>query len=219
MKIFNNFVTINTEEDVRILGGCTMNKLALGLTTTALTAILALGAGQEVGAANTVSYDSTAVAGVSVSIDTFVASQEEKEAEVTEKKVETKKSPYANIAIAKVDNSVNIRKKADESSEVVGKLYKGAAGTVVKKGKVWTKIKSGSVTGYVKNTYLVYGSAAEKYANQVGTKIATVNTTTLKVRNKRSISKSEVVTLVPIEEKFEVLKEYDKWVRLSLIHI
>ena len=39
MKIFNNFVTINTEEDVRILGGCTMNKLALGLTTTALTAI------------------------------------------------------------------------------------------------------------------------------------------------------------------------------------
>ena len=71
MKIFNNFVTINTEEDVRILGGCTMNKLALGLTTTALTAILALGAGQEVGAANTVSYDSTAVAGVSVSIDTL----------------------------------------------------------------------------------------------------------------------------------------------------
>ena len=35
--------------------------------------------------------------------------------------------PFANVAIAQVDNYVNIRSEASEDSEVLGKLYNNSA--------------------------------------------------------------------------------------------
>lgn len=46
----------------------------------------------------------------------------------------------------------------------------------------WYKITSGSVTGYVKADYVVTGDEAEKLAKEVGKRVATVTTQTLRVR-------------------------------------
>ena len=54
-----------------------------------------------------------------------------------------------------VEEYVYVRAEADENSDVVGKLVKGAAGDVLEKGDQWTRISSGEVEGYVSNDYLV----------------------------------------------------------------
>jgi cell wall-associated NlpC family hydrolase len=79
----------------------------------------------------------------------------------------------------------------------------------------WYKVKSGSVTGYIKSDYLVIGPAAEKLSTTLGEKIATVTTTTLKVREKASAD-SAVLTLVPIDDDLKVLKVLDGWIKVSV---
>lgn len=91
---------------------------------------------------------------------------------------------WKNKLMAKVDDSLNIREASSEDSAVIGKLRKRDAAKVVKKGKEWTKIKSGSVTGYVKNEYCVYGAKAYKYANKICKTYATVQADGLRIRQK-----------------------------------
>ena len=58
-------------------------------------------------------------------------------------------NPYENIAIANVNEYVNIRSEASAESEMVGKLYAKGAATVLETLDGWYKITSGNVTGYV----------------------------------------------------------------------
>ncbi len=126
-------------------------------------------------------------------------------------------SEYANIGISITDNYVNIRKKPNTDSEILGKLYRGAAATIVDTKGDWVKIESGKVKGYIKSEYLAIGFDAEKLIDQFGTRIATVNTTTLKVRSKKS-TESTVLTLIPLGEEYEVIKISEKgdWVKIKV---
>lgn len=129
---------------------------------------------------------------------------------------EEEPSKYEGIAVAKVTKYLNIRKSPSEDSEVIGKLYKGAAGTILKTKKSgWTKIESGSVTGWVKSEYIVTGDDVEEYANTVCKKVATVTAQTLKVREKAT-QDSKVVTLIPEGETYSVLKEKKAWVAIKV---
>ena len=94
------------------------------------------------------------------------------------------KKKTVDYVIADVDTSLNIRKKPSTEAEIVGKLYRGAKATIVKRGKKWTKIKSGTVKGYVANEYLMFDEDAEQGAEKFGTKIAMVQTETLRIRKK-----------------------------------
>lgn len=132
------------------------------------------------------------------------------------KKASTDSTDYDKMAVAQVNDYVNIRKKPDENAELLGKLYSDSVATVIRKKGDWYKIKSGSVTGYVKGDYIVVGD--EDLVKSVGVQIAKVNTTTLKVRSKASKS-SEVVTLVPGGEELTVasMKSYkDGWVKVAV---
>lgn len=132
--------------------------------------------------------------------------------EKTEEKAE-EKSEYADIAIAQVDNYVNIRSEANEESEVLGKLYNNSAATIVATEGDWYQITSGSVTGYVKSQFVVAGN--EELAKSVGTRVATVTTETLKVRGDAS-TESDVLGLVPEGEELSVVSEQDGWVQVSI---
>lgn len=121
----------------------------------------------------------------------------------------------SDISFANVTNYVNIRKKASENSKVLGKLYNNSAATILGKKGDWYKIKSGTVTGYVKSEYLVTGSEAAEVATKVGTRVATVNTTTLKVRQEANTD-STVLTLVPIGEELTVKKESGDWIKVQV---
>ena len=100
--------------------------------------------------------------------------------------VEEPVSEYANVGISVAPTYVNVRKKANTDSKILGKLYKGSAATILETKGEWVKIKSGDVEGYINAEYLAIGFDAEELVEKYGTKIATVNTTTLKVREKKS---------------------------------
>lgn len=123
-------------------------------------------------------------------------------------------SEYADIAVAKVQNYVNVRSKASEKGKVLGKLYSNCVGRVIGEKNGWYKIKSGSVTGYVSADYVVVGD--EKTARSVGRRVATVDTETLKVRSDAT-KKSEVIGLVPGGDDLTVIDESeDGWVGVSI---
>ncbi|MCI8447315.1 MAG: SH3 domain-containing protein, partial [Eubacterium sp.] len=109
-------------------------------------------------------------------------STNKKEKKAEEKDQSEKQKKWANKLIADVDDYLNIRSASNEGSKVVGKLRKGDVAKVIKKGKTWTKIKSGSVTGYVHNEYCLYGSKAYKLAKKICNTYATVKADGLRIR-------------------------------------
>lgn len=122
-------------------------------------------------------------------------------------------SPYANKGISIAGEYVNIRKKPNTDSKILGKLYRGSIARIVNTVGDWVEITSGGVNGYIKSEYLAIGTDAEKIAGKFGTKIAIVNVTTLKVREEMNTD-CTILTLVPEGEEFEVIKEYGEWVKI-----
>ncbi len=127
-------------------------------------------------------------------------------------------SEFENLVIAQVNDYVNVRAEANTEAEIVGKLYDESVGTFIEETDGWYKINSGNVTGYVKAEFCVTGEDAVALAEEVGTQIATVNTTTLKVRTEASLE-SSVMGLVPLGEELVVVKEEESvegWVKISI---
>ena len=114
-----------------------------------------------------------------------------------------------------MDDYVNVRSEASEDSEVLGKLYDKSVGKYLGEENGWYKIESGSVTGYVKAEYCVTGEDAVALAKKVGTRIATVTTTTLKVRSAASTD-ADVIGLVPIDDELVVSEEEDGWIKVDI---
>ena len=76
-------------------------------------------------------------------------------------------------------------------------------------------INSGNVHGYVKSEYVVTGDDAEALAEQVGTRVATVTTETLRVRQEATTD-SSILGLIPMGEELTVLDEQDGFVKVSI---
>ena len=121
-----------------------------------------------------------------------------------------------SLVIAQVNDYVNVRSLPSEEGEILGKLYNNSVGTFIQEENGWYLISSGTVTGYVKGEYCVTGEAAIDLAKQVSTRIATVNTETLKVRNEPSMEAS-VLTLVPYQDDLVVSEEVDGWVSTDYV--
>lgn len=137
--------------------------------------------------------------------DAGQVSENEAPVVAAEEQVTEPKSEYADIAIAQVDNYVNVRSEASTESEVLGKLYNNSAATILETtADGWYKITSGSVTGYVKCEYVVAGD--EELAREVSTRYAKVTTTTLYVRTEPS-TEASVLTMVPLDDDLVVLDE------------
>ena len=126
------------------------------------------------------------------------------------------RAPYRGVAIAQVDNYVNVRAEANTESEVLGKLYDDSAATVLETTEDgWYKITSGSVTGYVKCEYVVVDD--EQLAREVSTRYATVTTQTLNVRMEPS-TEAKILTMLPEGDDFVVVDEsmyMDGWVMVT----
>ena len=130
--------------------------------------------------------------------------------------LEELRAPYVGVAIAQVDNYVNVRAETNTESEVLGKLYDNSAATVLETTEDgWYKITSGSVTGYVKCEYVVVGD--EELARKVSTRYANVTTQTLNVRMEPS-TEAKILTMLPEGDDFVVIDEsmyMDGWVMVT----
>lgn len=202
------------------------------MTACSLAATLAVGgvavssvdatptAGLSTYTSNIVTSSIIPTAGLSLAMSQCVAAVEDEatvasaQPQVTENETPVVASEYADLAVATVDDFVNVRKKPSTKSKVVGKLYKNNVGTVIGTKGDWYKIKSGNVTGYVKSDYVAVDN--EKLAKKAGRRVAVVTTETLKVR-KGASGKDEVMTLVPGGEDLTVIDEsVDGWVGVSV---
>lgn len=134
-----------------------------------------------------------------------------------ERELETKREEegFKSLVIARVNNYVNVRSIPSEEGEILGKLYDKSVGEFVSEQDGWYEITSGSVTGYVKAEYCVTGDDAVDLAKEVGTRIATVTTTTLKVREEPGLD-ATVLGLVPIGDELLVTEELDGWVKVNI---
>lgn len=121
---------------------------------------------------------------------------------------------FKNLVIAQVNDYVNIRSKPGEDGEILGKLYDDSVGE--NKGVVndWIKIKSGTVTGYVKAEFVVTGEEAKELAKEVGIRLAKVTTTTLFVREEPS-TEASIISMVPIDEELVVVDEVEGWAQVD----
>ena len=122
---------------------------------------------------------------------------------------------FKSLVIAQVDDYVNVRSDPSEDGDILGKLYDKSVGKYLGEENGWYKIESGSVTGYVKAEYCVTGEDAVALAKKVGTRIATVTTTTLKVRAAASTD-ADVLGLVPIDDELVVSEEEDGWIKVDI---
>ena len=118
-----------------------------------------------------------------------------------------------NMGVAQIDNYLNVRSEASTDSEVVGIMKNNAVAEITGAVDGWYQITSGSVSGYVKAEYLAVGN--QDLLNSVKTRMAQVNTETLKVRSEAS-TEAAVVTLVGQDQQLKVLDEQiPGWVKVE----
>ncbi len=122
---------------------------------------------------------------------------------------------FENLVIAQVNDYVNVRNKPGEDGEIIGKLYDDSVGEKLGEENGWYKIQSGTVTGYVKAEFCVTGEEAEALVDEVGTRLAKVTTTTLKVRTEPGLE-AGVMGLVPLDEELVVTDEVPGWVQVDV---
>lgn len=124
---------------------------------------------------------------------------------------------FQTTALSIAGDYVNIRKTPSMKGKILGKLYEGSAAKILEEKDGWTKIESGSVAGYIKSEYLATGAKAEKLADKYGTYYAKVKpgTITLNVR-KQPNTKCTIITQIPEDESFEVVKIGKDWVKISI---
>ena len=153
-------------------------------------------------------------AGITTALETYQANTIN--ADVKIKEYLDTAAATKNICIAKVNDYVNVRKGPSEEEEIVGKLYDKSAGQVLEETDGWYKISSGSISeGYVKKEYVVVGTEAEELAKEVGTRLATVITQTLRVREEATTD-SSILGLVPEGDELVVEEEVQGWVKVSI---
>lgn len=93
----------------------------------------------------------------------------EKRIQVENYLVPTNKGEYLDMAFANVDpdSFLFIRSEPTTESEWIGKLYPDYAANIIGPVGEWTKIQSGSVTGYVYSEYITIGNNAEQKAHEI----------------------------------------------------
>lgn len=93
----------------------------------------------------------------------------DRELDVASYLVPGNKGEYLNMAFADVgaDTFLYVRSEPTTQSEWVGKLYRDYAAVVEGPVGEWTKVSTGSVTGYVYTKYIIIGSRAEQKAQEL----------------------------------------------------
>ena len=120
------------------------------------------------------------------------------------------------LIFAQCESYINIRSEADESSEVVAKLYNDGSATVEETDEDgWYKIKSGNAIGYVKSEYFATGEQAKEIADKVAYNVAVVNAKALNVRATPS-EESTVIDVASESEELEVVDTSGEWATVAL---
>ena len=123
-------------------------------------------------------------------------------------------SDYSNKIISYTNERLCMYAEPEYTSDVVGVMYSGTEADIVKLGSEWTEVTSGGVTGYIKNTDVLFGKEAQKIAETIGDKEAVAKTDGLVVYSEASASSSQVAELSK-GESVGAYEECDGYVMVS----
>lgn len=116
---------------------------------------------------------------------------------------ELEQQEWQNYLMPNVEEYLNVRVEANADADLAGKLEKGDRATVLEKGAEWTKIESGSLTGYVNNQYCFFGSDALAYAKENCRTIAKTTTDGLRIRKEMNVE-SDIIDCLDLGSKVVV---------------
>lgn len=121
---------------------------------------------------------------------------------------------YSSFAIADVSNYVNVRSTPGTDGKIVGKMYDGSVAEIVSSigegDETWFQIISGSVEGYIKAQYFIYGEDATAVIDEYVTHYAVVNADRLNVR-KEPTTESSRIGYLNNGEKVKILEQEEGW--------
>ena len=133
---------------------------------------------------------------------------------VSEKKGSIAGISYDKLVMANVEEAVNIRDAASEEGKLIGKLYKECGGEIIDSSNGWTKLKTGDVTGWVRNDFLLFGDDAVSLAEKSVERTATCNADCLRVR-KSADPNGTVLDLLAQGDQIEVVASEGDWVKVE----
>lgn len=128
-------------------------------------------------------------------------------------------SEYADLAIADVDHYVNVRSTPNTEGEILGKIYDGAVAHILEtagENGDWFKVTSGSVEGYIKAEFFLYGDAAADVIDEYVTRYATVTADRLNVRKDPDLS-AKRIGYIDNGEKVKVLENLGEWFKVEYV--
>lgn len=157
---------------------------------------------------------SLTTAGAADILDANISMEKEELIAFAKRSAKTEKKEKSTLVMAKVNEFVNMRQDADQDAEKVGVLYKDCGGEIVEQIAGWTKVKSGDVTGWIKNDYLYFDEEAKQIAKDVGMLTAYSETQTLRVRTDADLQ-SGVLGLLANGEAVEAIAEEGDWVSVN----
>ena len=124
---------------------------------------------------------------------------------------------YADLAIAKVDKYVNVRDLPSTEGKVLGKIYNGAVAHVIETAgeeNDWFHVTSGSVEGYIKAEYFIYGEDAAEAIEDVVTRYAVITAQRLNVR-KDTTTDSKRIGYLDQGEKAKIVENCGDWLKVE----
>ena len=130
---------------------------------------------------------------------------------------DTPETEEAELVMANIKNSLNVREEPSGDSKRVGKLYAECGGVILERQDGWTKLKSGNVVGWCSDNYLLFGDDAETLAREVGEKVAVVLEDGLRIRGEAGsegvtygfVNKDDVLTVT------DAYEDGDDWVSIT----
>lgn len=120
---------------------------------------------------------------------------------------------YTNLGIANVEDHLNVRASADDTSKIVGKMSENTACEILGFEGNKAHIISGSVEGYVNLDYLLTGPSAIIRANSIIQNLATVKADGLKLREEPSTD-GKMISMVAYGEELPIVEENNGWVKV-----
>ena len=121
---------------------------------------------------------------------------------------------YDKLVMANVQEAVNVREEPSEDSSILGKFYAECGGEILDTTDGWTKVKTGDLTGWISNDYLLFGDSAVELAEKVVEKTAVSTTDCLRVR-KTADPDGTVLSLLANGETIEYLDTEGDWVKVE----
>jgi len=143
--------------------------------------------------------------------------EKETELNIYQKFTAEQKRMETELAMANVSYTLNVRAEASEESAKIGYLYKDCGGTILEQCNGWTKIKSGALTGWCSDEFLLFADDAVSMADEVGRWMVTVDSEAVRVRSEAKndadvitiMSKSDIADFIEIVNKDWVSVDFD----------